>query len=114
MTRFRSVRSRCRRLNFTLRIRVEGAALCDLETGQEFAVTVRSEDRRFNDAYRTYSQTGGKGGDLFDDALLRRLVAHNAAFPDLFAPDFKLRFDEGDHECGFPNQWRNYGKDFAQ
>src|SRR5215510_1345161 len=86
----------------------------DLETGQEFAVTVRSEDRRFNDADRTHSQIGGEGGDLFDDAPLRRLVAHDAAFPDLFAPDFELRFDERDHEGGFPNQGRNYGKDFGQ
>src|SRR5215468_10618921 len=71
------------------------SASCDLETGQKFAVTVRSQDRRFNDACRAHSQTGGEGGDLFDDAPLRRLVAHNAALPDLFAPDFKLRFDEG-------------------
>src|SRR5215813_11535134 len=104
MTRFWSVRRAGRRLNFKLRIRVKGAASCDLETGQEFSVTVRSEDWGLNDAHEAHSQIGGEGGDLFDDAPLRRLVA----------PDFELRFDERDHEGGFPNQGRNYGKDFGQ
>src|SRR5262245_4895160 len=113
MTRFRSIRWGYWRLKFTLRLQV-GWPIRNLETGQEFAVSVRPEDGRVNHANRTHSQAGGEGGDLIDDAPLRRLVTHDAAFTDLFTPDFELGFDKHDHNSRFPDQRRNDWKDFGQ
>src|SRR5262245_56838043 len=101
------------RFKFALRIRVCSTSR-DLKTGKEFAVAVRSEDRRVDDAHRTHHQAGGEGGNLFDDALLGRLVAYDAALPDFFTPDFELRFGERDHKSRLPGQRRNDRKDFGQ
>src|SRR5262245_46072779 len=88
--------------------------LRNFETGQEFAIAVGSEYRRVDDAQCAHPQAGGERGDLFDDATLRRLVAHYAALPDLFAPDLELRFDERDHESGREKERRDDRKDSGQ
>src|SRR5262249_2084939 len=89
-------------------------ALSDLETGQEFAVAVRSEYRRVDDSDRAHPQAGGEGGDLFDYATLRGFVADYAALPDFFAPALELRFVERDHNGRRGQERRDDREDFGQ
>src|SRR5262244_1109507 len=65
----------------------------DLETGQEFAVTVRSEDRRFNDADRTHSQIGGDDDVETVSEIIRREVTRIdvlAQFDPAVLPQFPI------------------------
>ena len=63
---------------------------------QEFAIALRSRNRRLNPfriATTEFSQTTL---DFRNGRQLCSLVAHNATFPDLFPPCFKLRLNQHD------------------
>src|SRR5581483_10876591 len=75
---------------------------------QEFPVAFSAEDGRVDRVANGKSEFAQRGFHLFDSALLRFFVAHNAAFAHVFASDFELRLDENEYCLRFA------GRDYSR
>jgi hypothetical protein len=83
------------------------------EMEEVFPVSLGPGDRRSFDRSPAQASRLGSGGNLLDDTPVHDLVADDAAFADLAASGFELRFDEN-HDVGTrPQQRRDNRKEEA-